>query len=219
MNVHEDSVDEFNQWYDNEHMEQARAIPGFRANHRRYEALTFGGKYWTYRPDPRFTALYELRSEADLQSSIDSDEYAAWSGDFLRRWRARTENEVSIMCEQIFGADAPLDFRLVLIAQMNVDPEREEEFNQWYNEIHIPQAGMIPGFGTDHRRFGSFELRGKHWHYRPNPRYTALYEILPDTDVQEAIDSDEYREWSGDFLARWRTGTSDEVSTICRRIY
>lgn len=219
MNADASVVGEFNAWYDGEHMAQVAAIPGFGDEHRRYTAEAYEGKYWNYETHPEFTAVYAVEPDADRQAAIDSDQYAAWSGDFLARWRERTRDEVSIMCDQVFGREDPLPYERLLIAQMNVAPEHEDEFNHWYNEEHIPQAGQIPGFGADHRRFRAIELEGRHWHYRPNPLYTAMYEILPGADVLNAINSDEYRAWSGDFLARWRDRTSDEISTICRRIY
>lgn len=219
MNADSAVHDEFNAWYDGEHMAQASAIPGYGTHHRRYQAEEYEGRYWTYRRHPEFTAVYALHANGDRTMSIDSDEYKAWSGDFLARWRDRTTDEVSIMCDQVFGQDGALPYERLLIAQMNVLPEHEDEFNRWYNEEHIPQAGEIPGFGSDHRRFRAVELEGRYWHYRPDPLYTALYEIEPDADVLDAINSDEYKAWSGDFLAHWRDRTSDEISTICRRIY
>jgi uncharacterized NAD(P)/FAD-binding protein YdhS len=219
MNVDPQYEGEFNEWYNGEHMRQASAIPGFGKSHRRYRALSFQGDYWTYLPNPEYTAIYDIERDAALLAAINSDQYKAWSGDFLERWRDRTHDEASIICEQIFGEESPIPYETVLIAQMNVSEGREEEFNSWYNDEHILQANRIPGFGSDHRRFRAIELRGKYWHYRALPRYTALYEIHPEADVLSAINSDEYREWSGDFLARWREGTTDEVSTICTRIY
>jgi hypothetical protein len=218
MNANEDALDEFHDWYNNQHMEGASAITGFGTNHRRYEALAIEGRYWNYRPDPRFTAIYDLEG-SDLENAINSDEYKAWSGDFLERWRDRTTDEVSIICDQIFGDEGSIEYQTVLIAQMNVQPDSEEEFNNWYNDEHIPQASQIGGFGSDHRRFRALEVKGKYWHYRPVPKYTALYEIEAGANIEEAINSDEYRAWSGDFLARWRDRTSGEVSTICKRIY
>jgi hypothetical protein len=219
MNADSEAVDEFNAWYDGEHMAQVSAIPGFGTEHRRYLAEAHDGKHWTYRTHPEFTAVYAIESDANRLDAINSDEYRAWSGDFLARWRDRTRDEVSIMCDQIFGRQDPLPYERVLIAQMNVPSEHANEFNRWYDEEHIPQASAIPGFGTDHRRFRAVELEGRYWHYQTEPLYTALYEIEPDVDVLSAIDSDEYKAWSGDFLARWRDRTSGEISTICRRIY
>lgn len=219
MNTNPDLVYEFNSWYDGAHMQQVSQIPGFGAEHRRYQALPFAGRHWTYEANPEFTAVYQLKSEVDLEAAINSDEYRAWSSDFLSQWGKRTSGEVSLLCDQILGQETPLTYEVVLIAQMNVGGEHEDEFNDWYNTEHIPQAGQIPGFGRDHRRFRSLELRGRHWHYRSNPLYTSMYEIDPRANVLDAINSDEYRAWSRDFLDRWRNRTTDEVSTICKRIF
>jgi hypothetical protein len=218
MNVSHDALDEFNRWYDSTHMEGATGIPGFGTEHRRYRARAVEGKYWNYVPDPEFTAIYQLQDGADLKAAIDSDEYKAWSGDFVAQWRGRTSDEVSRICRQIHGPEGTVDHKQMLIAQMNVDPNREDEFHAWYNDEHIPQASQIPGFGDDHRRYESIELQGKYWHYKPDPKYMSFYKIEDDADVLEAINSPEYKAWSGDFLARWRDGTSDEISTIMERI-
>jgi hypothetical protein len=218
MNADEDAVDEFHRWYNTQHMEQASSIPGFGSQHRRYEAQAVAGKYWNYKSHPRFTAVYQLLPGGNVLDAINSVEYKAWSGDFLAHWRDRTHDEVSVLCEQIFGIDSSIDYEKVLIAQMNVDPHAEDEFHDWYNNEHIPQASKIPGFGSDHRRFQAFELEGKYWHYRDQPRFTAMYEIHREADFLEAIDSEEYKSWSGDFLSRWRDRTRDEISTLCTRI-
>jgi hypothetical protein len=218
MNAEAEHDAEFNRWYDGPHIQGASGIPGFGTQHRRFKALPIDGRYWTYVPDPEYTAIYEVANGSDLEAAINSDEYKAWSGDFLAQWRDRTKNERSILVEQIFGDEGPVDYSQVLIAQMDVVPEREEEFNHWYNEVHIPGAGGIPGFGTDHRRFRAFDLAGKYWNYEGQPRYTAMYEVKAATDIKTAIDTDEYKAWSGDFLAQWRDGTIGEVSTMCKRI-
>lgn len=218
MNADEQHDDEFNQWYDGPHIQGAAGIPGFGTDHRRFKAVAVEGTYWSYVPNPEYTAIYEIQDGADVAAAINSDEYREWSSDFLEQWRDRTRDEVSILVEQIFGDEGPIDYTQVLIAQMDVVPDREDEFNHWYNEVHIPGASGIPGFGADHRRFRSYDLKGKYWTYQGKPRYTAMYAIEPDVDIQTAIDTDEYKAWSGDFLAQWRDGTIGEVSTMCRRI-
>lgn len=59
FDVPEDMVDEFNEWYDNDHIpEKVGAVPGFlRA--RRYEAQGNG---------PRFLAIYELEDLSVLDN-------------------------------------------------------------------------------------------------------------------------------------------------------
>ena len=54
------------------------------------------------------------------------------------------------------------------------DPAREKEFNDWYNEVHVPDMLETPGM-----------IRATRWenvHPRGNPRkkYIAMYEIETD---------------------------------------
>ncbi len=181
--------------------------PGFERE-TRYRAVALAGRYWTYEPDPAFTIILESSERADSPQALPG----LWGSEGA----PATSDESTCLRTQIFGRDDPLAYARVLIAQMNVTPARLEEFHDWYNNEHIPQAGSIPGFGTDHRRFELEKtFTGDPWRA---PRFMAMYEILADADVMAAINSDEYRKWSGDFLNRWRDGTTDEVSTICERV-
>ena len=66
----------------------------------------------------------------------------------------------------------------VILVSMTPDPEREEEFNDWYNTEHIPFFNRLPGVITA-RRFRA--LTG-------SPRYVALYHV-------ETTDIYATREW------------------------
>jgi hypothetical protein len=61
---------------------------------------------------------------------------------------------------------------------MTPDPEREEEFNDWYNTEHIPFFNRLPGVITA-RRFRA--IAG-------SPKYVALYHV-------ETIDIHATRAW------------------------
>lgn len=60
----------------------------------------------------------------------------------------------------------------VILVSMDVDPQREDEFNAWYNTEHIPHFSTVPGVIAA-RRFRA--LRGA-------PAYVALYHV-EDTNV------------------------------------
>jgi len=60
----------------------------------------------------------------------------------------------------------------VILVSMDVDPAREDEFNDWYNTEHIPHFTGVPGVILA-RRFRA--ITGA-------PRYVALYHV-EDTDV------------------------------------
>ena len=60
---------------------------------------------------------------------------------------------------------------------MNVDPEHEAEFNEWYDHEHIPSLAAVPGCLCA-RRFR--DNKGTH-------RYLALYHLTsPDVQASEA---------------------------------
>ena len=76
------------------------------------------------------------------------------------------------------NAPAPADAGGVILVSMDVDPAREDEFNDWYNTEHIPHFRQVPGVIAA-RRFRA--LRG-------SPAYVALYHVV-DPDVYAT------REW------------------------
>jgi hypothetical protein len=56
------------------------------------------------------------------------------------------------------------------------DPAREEEFNKWYDEVHLPDILSAPHFVAAQR----YKLAGRPSKSEPEAQYLAIYEI--DTD-------------------------------------
>lgn len=56
----------------------------------------------------------------------------------------------------------------LLIAQMDIPPEMEDEFNDWYNKEHVPLLMMVPGWMAA-KRFR--RIQGDY------PKYMTMYEI------------------------------------------
>ena len=54
------------------------------------------------------------------------------------------------------------------------DPSREDEFNRWYNEVHVPELTALPGFLRAWRLQRSEEGSALG---EPGQRYIAVYEI------------------------------------------
>ena len=73
---------------------------------------------------------------------------------------------------------------IMFVESSPVSAEREAEFNDWYDNVHIPEILTIPGFQSARR----FELR----HSETVPadpskrRYVAVYEIEAD-DLDEPV--------------------------------
>ncbi|MCU1346574.1 MAG: hypothetical protein JWL70_2840 [Acidimicrobiia bacterium] len=59
---------------------------------------------------------------------------------------------------------------------------REDEFNKWYDEVHLPEVLTVPGFVAA-QRYGQTE--GSLGNDGPRP-YLAVYEI--EGDAKEAFD-------------------------------
>ena len=75
------------------------------------------------------------------------------------------------------------EVKLIMEVRVDIDPEMEDEFNEWYNNVHVPGIVNCPGFISG-RRYRS--VRGE-------PSYMALYEI----ESVDALKSDEFKEESG----------------------
>ncbi len=150
--------DEFNDWYDLEHIPERQRVPGFLILQR-----------WIGADDARQSvATYDLDRLAVLQSPA----YRAIGGENLSPWSKR----VTAMCrrllrfegEQILPGDevAPDKANGLLLVAMTPAPEVETEFNAWYDTEHVPALARVPGV-----------LRARRFRSAGNPRYVALYHL------------------------------------------
>ncbi len=76
---------------------------------------------------------------------------------------------------------------LWLVATRCTDPAREEEFNRWYDEVHLPDILSIPHVVAAQRfRLARDASRSPGpWAAEDGPRYLAIYEL--DTDDPDLI--------------------------------
>lgn len=154
--------EEFNAWYDTEHLPERLAIPGF-ASARRWidpQAAAGSGKY---------LATYEL----DNPQVLETRDYLAHVGDKLTPWSKRCLSRCVLFrrwaCTQILPGEAAPDpaARALFLACGDVPAEHEAEFNEWYDTEHMPLLAAAPGV-LRARRF--LDPNGK-------PRYIALYDL------------------------------------------
>jgi hypothetical protein len=152
-------ADEFHDWYDLEHVPERQRVPGFGLCER-----------WINVANPKqAVASYDLDSPAVL----DSAPYRAIAFENLSVWSKR----VTGMCERLFrfdgeqtlpgDANSPAGAGGLLVNVMNVVPEHEAEFNEWYDAEHIPALAAVPGV-LSARRFRDL---------KNSPRYLALYHL------------------------------------------
>ena len=152
--------DEFDDWYDTEHIPERLRIKGF-----------INGVRWIGADNPKLSlAIYDLESLDVLKKP----EYVAVSPAHFSPWATRLligqcKRLCRFNCVQINPGDAiaPDNAQGLLVAAMNVAPELESEFNEWYDTEHLPRLTALPGViaarrykspGAGHRYVATYHL-------------------------------------------------------------
>jgi len=85
----------------------------------------------------------------------------------------------------------------MVVQSSPVSPDREDEFNDWYDNIHVPEICSVPGFVSARR----YKVPGTEAEGGGVPAYLAIYEIEAD-DLDAPV-----AEWRARSAARLTTGT------------
>ena len=159
-----DKEAEFNRWYNEEHLAERLAIPGFLSG-ARYEAVKGG---------PKHLACYELESPAVLEGAAYTRAQANPTP-----WTKRCSPEVigTTYIRNVYTLIHPTGVApdvagsgmapSLQIGRMAVPPDVDAAFNDWYNTIYVPNYEKVPGV-----------IRGRR--YRAlvgGPTYLTLYEF------------------------------------------
>jgi len=195
MGIGRAAEDEFHDWYDTEHLPERERVPGFLLCRR-----------WLGADDPRVSvATYDLENAKVLQSSgylaIGGDNLSPWS----KRVTARVDRLMRFEGDQILPGDQlpPADAGGLLLNAMNIAPELEAEFNEWYDKEHIPALAAVPGVLCARRFRGT-----------GNRKYVALYH-LDDPAVVESAEWKTARE--SDWTTRLKPHFREHLRLVLRR--
>jgi len=134
--------DEFNDWYDLEHIPERLRVPGI-----------VGCERWIGADNPKVSVVtYELENVDVLKSeAYHAIGNHGGGGANLSAWSKRVTPRIKMMMRfegvQIAagGGAAPKDAPALLLNAMSVAPEHEREFNDWYDTEHIPALAGVPG--------------------------------------------------------------------------
>jgi hypothetical protein len=159
-----DTEGEFNRWYNEEHLAERLAVPGFLSG-ARYEAVKGG---------PKHLAVYELESAAVLESPA----YKAVQAN-PTPWTRRCSPEVigTTFIRNVYTMIHPTTVTpgvagsgmapALQIGRMDVPPAVDAEFNDWYDTIYVPNYEKVPGV-----------IRGRRYRaVTGTPAYLTLYEF------------------------------------------
>ena len=159
-----DKEPEFNRWYNEEHLAERLAIPGF-LNGARYEAVKGG---------PKHLAVYELESPEVLASAAykkvatNPTPWTQRTGPqavattFIRNVYTMIHPHTVTPSVAASGMAPALQ-----LGRMGVPAEVDREFNEWYNTIYVPNYEKVPGV-----------IRGRRYRaVEGAPTYLTFYEF------------------------------------------
>ena len=189
--------DEFNDWYDTEHIPERQRVPGFLTCQR-----------WIGAENPKQSvATYDLESVSVLQGpgyrAIGGENLSPWS----KRVTARVQRLVRFEGDQILPGDktAPDNAGGLLLVGMTPALGVETAFNAWYDNEHVPALARVSGV-LSARRFRNAAGGG--------PKYVALYHLTSPA----VVDSAEWKQASGStpMPDHIRPQISDRLRFVCR---
>jgi len=159
-----DKEEEFNRWYNEEHLAERLAVPGFLSA-ARYEAV---------KGTPKHLAYYELESPAVLESEA----YKRVQKN-PTPWTKRCSPDVigTTFIRNVYTVIHPATVTPAIaesgmapalqIGRMDVPQAVDAEFNTWYNTIYVPNYEKVPGV-----------IRGRRYRaVTGTPTYLTLYEF------------------------------------------
>ena len=156
--------DEFNRWYNEEHIEERLSIPGILSA-ARYEAVVSG---------PKHLAVYELESAAVMES----EEYLKVRSQ-PTEWSRRMSPEytATVYVRSVYEMIHPSELSdeiaastmapALQIGRMGIPDETEAEWNDWYDKVYVPNYETVEGVRRGRR-------------YRAvagTPKYMTMYEF------------------------------------------
>ena len=200
--VHED---EFNAWYNTEHLPELLSLHGFLD----------AARYVAYKGVPRYLAVYELDSAEALKTA----EFQKWRAN-PSPWSRRIsptaigKNVSRAIGQQIFPADLEQPDRgmapALQIGRMSVPESADQEWNEWYNGEYIPGYRKVPGV-IYARRYRIVDGES---------RYTTVYEF-ENEKVSETTEWNKQREGSSPRSSRMRDVMTHLAGSpgVYRRIY
>ncbi len=201
---------EFNSWYNNRHIPDRLALPGFLSA-RRFTLIEGTPKEYHIAPEAEYLALYDLTSikvltdkpyqqlrEKEFKLPPDGYETQIFK---LPRFARGVYEQIYPQKEEI-----PTPRQFAFVVGHDVPRNRHQEFNVWYNTEHIPALLSIPGFRSV-RRFRLNE------HDIPpmvdREGTVSTYLTIWDLDNAGALESDTFRKvsrspWT-DWIRSWYT--------------
>ncbi|EED79649.1 predicted protein [Postia placenta Mad-698-R] len=169
------SDEEYNDWYNNEHIPLRVDTPAF-LSWTRWKAAD-GEK-------PAYGASYDLESYAATKQApytTLAETRSDREKDILRRMQLMDRRHYELYegpappPSALYDPATPAPY--VVFVGVETKPELEDEFNKWYDEEHFPMLAKVPGWIRS-RRFvlADCNQMGQDAQKKQLPKYLAMYE-------------------------------------------
>ncbi len=173
--VPDETEDDFNRWYNEEHLAERLSVPGVLSA-ARYEAVQSG---------PKHLACYELESP-DVLSTPEYLRYIESPTEWSRRVSPSVIGTTYIrnVYEMVHPATVSSEIEssgmapALQIGRMDIPTDIEADWNEWYNTVYVPNYEKVPGV-----------IRGRRFQaVSGEPKYLTVYEF----DHPEVSKGDEW---------------------------
>jgi hypothetical protein len=162
--------DEYNTWYTNQHLKDVVSIPGYSAAQRfKRQILMFGELNHGY------LAIYEMDAEnpeaavqaltttpMELSDALDAN--GILGGVF------------EVCGPQVSSSSGAATGKFRMVAFSDAAEGREQDFNDWYNNVHMQEVTSVAGF-TSAERYKLHTTIGGEF----KTKYLAIYGMEADT--------------------------------------
>jgi hypothetical protein len=167
LHVSPEREEEFNDWYNMEHIRQMVGLPGFVS----------GRRYMVENATPKYLAWYDTVDET-IESGPDFQKVVAeptpWS-QRIRRFYGNNRERMNFRLMRDVGTVSREDTPWLYIVHTDIPDHIVDEYNEWYDQEHLPRLVTVPGV-VRARRYVA--VAG-------SPRYLTAYE-LTDKDAFES---------------------------------
>ena len=159
LDVAADREEEFNAWYDLEHIKQVVALPGFVA----------GRRFFCADAPLRYLAWYDTRDET-VEPGPEFQRLVAQPTPWSRRMRklyGEKRERFNFRLMRDVGRVPDPDTPWLYLVHTDIPDHIVDEYNAWYDEEHLPRLVTVPGV-VRARRYTA--VGG-------SPRYLTAYEL------------------------------------------
>jgi hypothetical protein len=159
LDVPPEREEEFNDWYNLEHIPQVVGLPGFIGG-RRYRCADAPLKYLAWCD----TLDENVEPGADFQRIVA--EPTPWSRRMRRLYDDKRERFNFRLMRDVGRASEP-DTAWLYIVHTDIPGHVVDEYNEWYDQEHLPRLVTVPGV-VRARRYTAVS---------GSPRYLTAYEL------------------------------------------